>query len=80
MWFELDLFVCGIYALVNEPLFVVGTVAFLESKIVVFLATAAFALQAPLTLIPFLLPTVSFLPIQFHLEAKDIELAAGAGV
>jgi hypothetical protein len=70
VWLELDFFGCCIYRLIDEPLVVVGTVTFLEPKMSVFFASAALALQAPFTLIPFLLPTVSFLPIHFHLEAK----------
>jgi hypothetical protein len=80
VWLELDFFGCCIYGIIDEPLFVVGNVTFLQPKTIVFFASAAFALQAPFTLIAFVLPTISFLPINFHLEAKCVELAVGARV
>ena len=56
--------------LVNE-LLVAGTGAFLKPKVAVFNASTSLAFQAPLAFVPFLLPAVSFFPVQLQSKGSE---------
>jgi hypothetical protein len=61
---------------VREVLFILVIVALFQPEVVVFTAAWPFAFQAPLTLVPFILPAVTFFPVYLDLKVKYIfELA-----
>ena len=64
-WTDLDCLCSCIDDLVREALFVVVVVAFFKQEVVVPTAACSLAFQAPLTIFPFILPAVSFLPVHF---------------
>lgn len=67
-WTDFDCLCSCIDDLVREALFLFVNVAFLKPEVAIRFAACFIALQAPLTIFPFILPAVSFLPVHFQLK------------
>jgi hypothetical protein len=75
-WTDLYCLCSCIDDLIRKALFVLVVIAFFKPEVLIQIAACSLTSQAPLAIVPFILPAVSFLPVHFQLKVVDfIELS-----